>query len=389
MIKKFRSIAIHLPQFHPVKENDLWWGKGFTEWRNVSKAKPLYEGHYQPHIPADLGFYDLRLEESRIEQAELAKQFGIEGFCYYHYWFNGKRVLERPVNEIFESGKPDFPYMLCWANENWTRRWDGQEKDVLLSQEYSVEDDENHINYLMDFFKDPRYIKVDGKPVIIIYKAFLLPDPQKTADTWRRIAAEHGLKLYLCHMVFSYVQNFKKQPGFDAAIDFEPFGVRRKQDIFKELQDRQHFYFQHQSVLQKIKRKIFKFRPLEQTMKSYNTIEYEYCYNDLKALKKVGYKLFPGLTPGWDNTARKNTNPSLILHQSSPEKFKNWLQKIVNDFEPYSEEENFIFINAWNEWAEGNHLEPCLKWGTAYLKALKEVLEAVNEKKGLMEKVLI
>ena len=161
MNKKFRSIAIHLPQFHPVKENDLWWGKGFTEWRNVSKAKPLYEGHYQPHIPADLGFYDLRLEESRIAQAELAKQFGIEGFCYYHYWFNGKRVLERPVNEIFETGKPDFPYMLCWANENWTRRWDGQEKDVLLSQEYSVEDDENHINYLMDFFKDPRYIKLD------------------------------------------------------------------------------------------------------------------------------------------------------------------------------------------------------------------------------------
>ena len=210
MSKKFRPIAIHLPQFHPIKENDSWWGKGFTEWRNVAKAKPLFEGHYQPHIPADLGYYDLRLNEVREQQAEMARHYGIEGFCYYHYWFNGKRVLERPVNEIFESGKPDFPFMLCWANENWTRRWDGMENDILLEQKYSEEDDENHIEYLIQFFKDPRYIRVNNKPVIIIYKTFLLPDPRKTADTWRRMAAKYGLELYICHMVLRMATTIKR-----------------------------------------------------------------------------------------------------------------------------------------------------------------------------------
>ena len=198
--KKIRPIAIYLPQYHPVKENDEWWGKGFTEWTNVVKAKPLYDGHYQPHIPADLGFYDLRLEETRKAQAALAKEYGIHGFCYYHYWFNGKRILERPFQEVFDSGKPDFPFMLCWANENWTRVWDGSENEVLLKQNYNEEDDRAHIRSLIPYFKDKRYIKVDGKPFFIIYKSSDLPDIERTINVWREEAKLEGLELYICRM---------------------------------------------------------------------------------------------------------------------------------------------------------------------------------------------
>jgi len=162
-----RPIAINLPQFHPIRQNNEWWGEGFTEWTNVTRAKPLFKGHYQPHLPADLGFYDLRLSESREAQAQMAKHYGIHGFCYYHYWFNGQRLLERPLQEILYMGKPDFPFMLCWANENWTRRWDGMDDDILMCQNYSEEDDIAHMTYLMRYFKDPRYITVDGKPVFI------------------------------------------------------------------------------------------------------------------------------------------------------------------------------------------------------------------------------
>ena len=166
-----RLIAINLPQYHPFKENDEWWGKGFTEWTNVTKAKPRFRGHYQPHLPADMGFYDLRLPEVRQMQADLAKEYGIYGFCYYHYWFNGHRLMERPVSEILSSGEPDFPFMLCWANENWARNWDGGFKDILIEQNYSDDDDRNHMIYLCkEVFPDKRYIKVDGKPFFIIYK---------------------------------------------------------------------------------------------------------------------------------------------------------------------------------------------------------------------------
>src|SRR5215207_9402018 len=194
-----RPIAIYLPQFHPIPENDEWWGRGFTEWTNVVKAKPLFQGHYQPHLPGELGFYDLRLPEVREQQAALAKQYGIYGFCYYHYWFNGRRVLERPFEEVFKSGKPDFPFMLCWANENWTRAWDGLDKQVLLKQNYSHEDDVQHIKTLIPYFKDSRYIKIDGKPVFAIYRSTLFPDLKRTINIWRDEARKERLELYLCH----------------------------------------------------------------------------------------------------------------------------------------------------------------------------------------------
>ena len=172
-----RIIAFYLPQYHPFPENDEWWGKGFTEWRNVVKARPLYRGHYQPHLPADLGFYDLRVPEVRQQQADMARMYGINGFCYYHYWFNGHQLMERPLEEMLSSGNPDFPFMLCWANENWTRAWDGGSRHILIAQNYSEEDDRAHIRYLLDnVFSDSRYIRVDGKPVFLIYRSMLFPN---------------------------------------------------------------------------------------------------------------------------------------------------------------------------------------------------------------------
>ncbi len=375
MNKQVRSIALYLPQYHPIPENDRWWGKGFTEWANVAKANPLFKGHHQPHLPADLGYYDLRLDEVRVQQAEMAKAYGIYGFCYYHYWFNGRRILERPFQEVYESGKPDFPFMLCWANENWTRRWDGDEDDVLLEQKYSDEDDEKHLEYLIKYFRDPRYIRVENKPVICIYKSHLLPDPQKTAQTWRRIGAKHNMELYICHMVFSYVNQKTKHEGFDAVIDFEPFGIRRE-DVFRKIESNHSGKQMNANLLKKIIRKIKPSWLFKNPYLSYNMMDYDYYINNLASLRSFDYKIFPTVVPGWDNTARKNTNPSLILNNSTPEKFREWLSLVKADFVPYSDEENFIFINAWNEWAEGNHLEPCKKWGSQYLQTIKDLLNS-------------
>ena len=197
---KLRSIAFYLPQYHPIPENDEWWGKGFTEWTNVTKAKPIFRDHYQPHLPADLGYYDLRLPEVRQAQAELAKEYGIGGFCYYHYWFSGKRLLERPFNEVLASGKPDFPFCLCWANESWSRRWDGQETQVLTKQTYDgVSDTKNHIHWLIKAFKDPRYIRINDKPLFLIYRAKEIPELERMIVIWREEAEKAGLTgLYLC-----------------------------------------------------------------------------------------------------------------------------------------------------------------------------------------------
>lgn len=194
-----RVIAIHLPQFHPFLENDEWWGKGFTEWTNVTKAKPRFLGHYQPHLPSDTGFYDLRLPEAREMQANMAREYGIYGFCYYHYWFNGKRLMDRPVKEILASGQPDFPFMLCWANENWSRNWDGKFRNILIEQHYSEEDDIEHMRYLCSkVFQDTRYIRIDGKPVFAIYRSNFFPNMKHTIDVWRKVAKEeYGIELYL------------------------------------------------------------------------------------------------------------------------------------------------------------------------------------------------
>lgn len=386
-MKKIRPIAMYLPQFHPIPENDQWWGKGFTEWRNVVKATPRFEGHYQPHLPADLGYYDLRVPETRVAQADLAKEYGIYGFCYYHYWFNGKRLLERPFQEVFESGKPDFPFMLCWANENWTRVWDGGDDEILLKQNYSKEDDFAHIKYLIPFFRDPRYIKVDGRPVFIIYKDALIPDIESTVNTFRDECAKSGIDLYLC--------KFDRQRGtldlndsmhlFDAAIEFQPLSgsflefKKQKATADKTPDNRLPKYLDYKRYFNFAKRKLNALFKKSEAMNKPSDQVYSYEAFVNYDLDRTGsapeFKIFPGVSPGFDNSSRRQSKPALIFDGSTPELFKKWTSGKIALFEPFSKEENFIFINAWNEWAEGNHLEPCEKWGHGYLQALKDALE--------------
>jgi len=355
--KKLRALGVVLPQFHPIPENDEWWGKGFTEWTSVAKAKPRFKGHYQPHIPADLGFYDLRLEEARIAQAELAKKYGIYGFCYYHYWFHGKQLLERPVNEIVASGKPDFPFCLCWANEPWGRNWDGENKAIIQPQEYSKDDHLNHIHHLLEIFKDKRYIKIDNKPLFIVYRQAQIPDIKDMINLWNVEAKKNGFEKGL-YILSTTAFNFKENPtplGFDASWDFLPYRFSIKTS----------FNFKISRAVKKT------FGLLKDRLNLYSNV----VDNALQNCQNVKqWKVYPCVYPGWDNSPRRKTD-AYILHGSTPELYEKWLANTCEKFEPFSEEENFVFLNAMNEWAEGNHLEPDLKWGLKYLEATKRVLE--------------
>lgn len=353
-----RPIAIYLPQFHPIPENDDWWGKGFTEWTNVTKAKPLFKNHYQPHLPADLGFYDLRLAEARLEQEKMAKKYGIYGFCYYHYWFNGKRLLEKPLDSKMANAAEDLPFMLCWANENWTRSWDGKSKNILLEQIYSDEDSLNHIHHLIEYFKDSRYIKVDNKPVFIIYRPKFIPNLSSTLDIWRREVKKAGF----ADLFIGFSKNIEHayhplDKGFDFAFDFQPNfnNLPQIQSIFAKLSK----WFVRYLDKEKYKNHIYNYKD----------------FKDLQLNASYDQYIFPCLTPMWDNSARKKSN-YFILHNSSPELYATWLKYILENYPWNMNNQNFLFINAWNEWAEGNHLEPCQKWGTAYLEKTKEILES-------------
>lgn len=355
-------IAIYLPQFHPIPENDHWWGKGFTEWRNVTKSKPLFKNHYQPHLPADLGFYDLRLIDIMREQVLMAQQYALSGFCFYHYWFNGKRVLELPLNNWLKSDI-EFPFMLCWANENWTRRWDGSDDEILLEQLYNEEDDVAHIRFLCEtFFRDHRYISVNGKPFILIYRPSLFPDIKKTISVWRNEAQKLGYSdIYIGYMQSFGLKEDPKILGFDCAIDFQP-------DFYQPIQ-------RHWGSL---KDKIFHRMGIKESPFSKNFI---YHYNDLvhqSSVKKLADNVYPCVTPGWDNTARRKT-AARIFHGSTPELFGQWVMNKMRAIKKRNLPNDFLFINAWNEWAEGNHLEPCLKWGTQYLEQFKMAIHDTEE----------
>lgn len=354
-----RLIAFYLPQYHPVPENDEWWGRGFTEWRNVVKGKPLFEGHYQPHLPADLGFYDLRLPEVREAQADLAREYGIHGFCYYHYWFNGRRILERPFNEVLASGRPDFPFCLCWANENWTRVWDGGSNQILLEQKYSHVDDLNHIHALMPAFRDQRYIRINGKPLFLVYRTEHMPFPAKTAEIWREAAHRQGIgEIYLARVESFTGAVDPSAIGFDAAVEFAPDWQKRGSFINRTGRDKlmtrfglkSEVFFQHDITL------------------------YQEMIDRMRRKPSVDFVRFRCVTPGFDNSVRRKKKAA-IIHGSTPESFRSWLNAVNEETEKSrAPEERLIFINAWNEWAEGNHLEPDQKWGKAYLEAVRNAL---------------
>jgi lipopolysaccharide biosynthesis protein len=362
-----KAICFYLPQFHPIPENDEWWGRGFTEWRNVAKAKPLFPGHYQPHLPADLGFYDLRLPEVREAQVDLARQHGIHGFCYYHYWFNGRRILERPFNEVLASGKPDFPFCLCWANENWTRVWDGGDKNVLLEQKYSPEDDLAHIESLMPAFRDERYIRVNGKPLFLVYRAELIPDPVRTTAIWREAAVKAGIgDLYLARVEsYDSVRRNITAPslGFDADVEFAPFSWNLGKVKFQGA----------------FHRALAAVGLLSKGFIDNRVVNYDDMVRGMQSRPDVDWTRFPCVTPSWDNSARKKN--ASIFFGSTPEKYESWLRDVVaKTSKKYVGDEKIVFINAWNEWAEGNHLEPDLKWGRAYLEATRRGLQGVENK---------
>ena len=379
---KVKPIAIVLPQFHPIPENDLWWGNGFTEWSNVVKARPRFKGHYQPHLPKHLGFYDLRLPEAREAQADLAKQYGIFGFCYYHYWFSGKRVLEKPVDAILATGKPDFPFMLCWANENWTRNWDGGFNKVLLKQHYSIDDFIKHAKHLVSYFRDPRYIRVDDRPVFAIYKDIEINDIDICLEAFRGELRTHGIEIYLCR----FERRFGTHPDrrmsykfFDAGIEFQPLTRQFDKAINKTSPLR--------SVLKLLKpscyNRWFRRRLGLKIRKPDHVFDYQFVVNmDLQHDFQEGLPIFPGVSPGWDNSSRRPDGGALILNNSNPIRFQEWIEgkiRLTNwDLLPVP----FLFVNAWNEWAEGNHLEPCEKWGLSYLESLQQAINRATSFKN-------
>ena len=354
-----RLIAFYLPQFHPIPENDAWWGKGFTEWRKVVQGRPLFKGHYQPHLPADLGFYDLRCPQIREQQAELAREYGIHGFCYYHYWFNGKRLLERPFNEVLTSSRPNFPFCLCWANENWTRRWDGLESDVLLKQEYSPADDLEHIRALLPAFEDSRYIRVDDKPLLLVYRTELLPDPASTANIWREESSKAGVgEIYLANVQSLGKYGAPADIGFDASVEFAPDWYRTGPNL-------------NGRVLRAFWRALSSGVTRDTRLFSYDELVRRMCGKQVPE-----YPWFRCVTPSWDKTARRPRHADVFIG-SSPQKYEKWLRFVIRQTQAkHGGSDGIVFINAWNEWAEGCHLEPDLKYGTAYLEATARAMES-------------
>jgi lipopolysaccharide biosynthesis protein len=363
-------ICFYLPQFHPIPENDAWWGKGFTEWTNVAQARPLFAGHYQPHIPADLGFYDLRLEETRIAQAELAREHGIGGFCYYHYWFNGKMLLERPFNEVLASGKPDLPFCLCWANENWTRRWDGLEQEILAEQNYAEYDPIQHADWLSAAFTDKRYIRINDRPLFLVYRADQIPNIDTVIRKWRSQAAKKGLpELYLCAVKnnqYSLSDADTIDAGFDALVEFHP----NPQDLQGAAEN-----LKQVTIIRRFNEFIDRFKLNDILSKRSDCVAYDYAriVGNVIRRPKTAQKTFPCVFPGWDNTSRRRFGITAVKN-NTVSLYSQWLEDSLNRVADHANAEQIVFINAWNEWAEGCHLEPDIKNGRSFLEATQETL---------------
>jgi len=350
-LNDIRLIAFFLPQYHTIPENDRWWGKGFTEWTNVTKARPNFEGHYQPRLPSDLGYYDLRVGEVMEQQAELAKKYGIHGFCYYYYWFGGKRLLDMPLERMLKTGKPNIPFCLCWANENWTRKWDGLNDKILIEQQHSDEDDRAVIIDIMRYMQHPNYIRINGKPLLFVYRISLFPNIKRTAKIWRDLCRKEGIgEIYLA-MVESFEhskENVGLENSFDASVEFPPHNMSSP-----------------------IKPTGMLLNPdYAGTVSDYREIVLKYSLKE-----KPGNVCFRTVMPSWDNTARQQDN-SYIFANASPGAYQAWLETALDlTHEQNLGDERIVFINAWNEWAEGNYLEPDRRFGHGFLEATRNAIE--------------
>jgi hypothetical protein len=339
------TLAFYLPQFHPIPENDGWYGPGFTEWHNVVQARPLFPGHYQPHLPRDFGFYDLRVPEVREAQAQAAKTHGIDAFCYYHYWFEGHRPLRRVLDDMLEHSSPAMPFCLAWANENWSRHWDATQHEALLTQRYSPEDDEQHGLFLLTAMSHPLYLRVDGRPVLFIYRIQAMPDPARTLRRWRELWCAGGIDDV--QIVKFDTHGDTADPavyGADSAAQFLPHGTDALVPRVRPAGAHEgNVIFDYEDVVR---------RYLDQEQPSWRRHE---C-----------------VLPNWDNSPRRGEGRSALLHGSTPELYEEWLSSVYQR----TPSDGLVLINAWNEWAEGAHLEPDLRHGDAYLKATARALGA-------------
>lgn len=358
-----KIIAFYLPQFHPTPENDKWWGKGFTEWTNVGKAKPLFKGHYQPRVPSDLGYYDLRLAEIREQQVQLAQEAGIYGFCYWHYWFgNGKRLLEKVWDEVIENGKPDFPICLGWANHSWyAKLWDNRVKDkLLIEQTYpGINDYKAHFYLALKAFKDKRYIKIDNKPLFFIYDPIAVPI--EFINIWNKLAKENGFKDGIC-----FVGRLKNESEYIIAksknisyLIIERMGdvSTKKKYIFRRIH-------QLKNILLGRPRNCYTYKEA-----------YPHFLNE-QIDKKEDF--CPTIIPCWDHSPR-SIGKGVILHNSSPALFRKHIKQVFNLLKNKSKGNQYVFLKSWNEWAEGNYMEPDLRWGKQYINVLKEEIENYNK----------
>ncbi len=346
-----KPIAFYLPQFYPFHENDTWWGKGFTEWRNVTRGRSRFRGHYQPHLPSDFGYYDLRVEEVMEEQIELARKTGLYGFCFYYYFFNKKRLLDLPLDNFLKKKDFDFPFCLLWANENWTRKWDGKESEILIGQEYRECDDDALINSWLRYFEDDRYIRIDGRPLFIIYNPSSIPNARNKIRKWKEKLNDKG-ENPLIYMV-QRIHDFEPDNyGLDGAIEFPPHKLA--------------------SYLPRI-------NPFLQDTEEKFSGDY-FLYDDLvSASKNVSpdtFDLIRTIVPNWDNEPRRPLE-GMGFVGSTPEKFECWLSDVIRYSieNPICGKQSFVLINAWNEWAEGAHLEPDIYWGAGYLNAVNRCLK--------------
>ncbi len=346
-----RLIAFYLPQFHSIPENDAWWGKGFTEWTNVTKAVPRFAGHYQPRLPGELGFYNVTQADVLRRQAALARRYGIGGFCFHHYWFNGRRLLEKPLEILLENPDIDMPFCINWANENWTRRWDGQETAILLQQHHSPEDDIAFAKSLEPYFRDPRYIRIMGRPLLMLYRPGILPDAAATVARWRTHFKAAGFGDPYITMAQAFGDGDAAKYGMDAAVGFPPFWTGTANKEVSDLFDPKYLC----------------------DVRDYATMAAETI-----AGYATNHRVFPGVCPSWDNEARRPGRGACFTG-STPEAYGGWLNTACDAaMRAFPDGERLVFINAWNEWAEGTYLEPDRHFGYAYLAQTARVLNKLT-----------